>query len=91
MWSNAKDWLKEGGKLDDDQTLYNDLTAPEAFINTRGKLQLESKQDMKKRGIPSPNLGDAFCLTFAFPVQVNTNTKYKKLRRAGKTRKAGGM
>ena len=91
MWSDAKDWLKEGGKLDDDQTLYNDLTAPESFINMRGKLQLESKQDMKKRGIPSPNLGDAFCLTFAFPVQVNTNTKYKKLRRAGKTRKAGGM
>jgi hypothetical protein len=30
-----------------------------------GALLVESKDDMRKRGIPSPDDGDAFCLTFA--------------------------
>ena len=30
-----------------------------------GKIQLESKEDMKKRGLPSPNRADALALTFA--------------------------
>ncbi|SDE56468.1 hypothetical protein [Ruegeria marina] len=29
---------------------------------------LERKEDMKKRGIPSPDVADAFALTFAYPV-----------------------
>lgn len=65
MWGEMKNWLKEGGAISSDSVLYNDLIAPEAFINRRGKLQLESKDDMKKRGIPSPNRADALALTFA--------------------------
>ena len=30
-----------------------------------GKVQIESKDDMKKRGVRSPDVADAFCLTFA--------------------------
>ena len=44
------------------------LCAPEYFYNTKGKLQLESKEDMKDRGLPSPDDGDALALTFAAPV-----------------------
>ena len=33
-----------------------------------GKLQLESKTDMKRRGCPSPNRADSLMLSFAFPV-----------------------
>jgi hypothetical protein len=33
-----------------------------------GKLQIESKKDMKARGIPSPNRADSLVLSFAFPV-----------------------
>jgi phage terminase large subunit len=33
------------------------------FVN--GKVKVESKKDMKKRGIPSPNLADAFIMSFA--------------------------
>lgn len=65
IWGEMKNWLKEGGAISSDSVLYNDLIAPEAFINRRGKLQLESKDDMKKRGIPSPNRADALALTFA--------------------------
>ena len=33
-----------------------------------GKIQIESKEDMKRRQLPSPNRADALCLTFAYPV-----------------------
>ncbi len=68
MWGEMKDWLVNGGMIDADQVLMDDLIGPEAFINSRGKLQLESKDDMKKRGLPSPNRADALALTFAAPV-----------------------
>jgi hypothetical protein len=58
--------------IEDDQVLKDDLTGPEAFINLRGKIQLESKDDMKRRGLPSPNKGDALALTFAMPVALKT-------------------
>lgn len=70
IWGNMKEWLKNEGMLEDDQQLIDDLTGPEAFINTRGKLQLESKDDMKRRGLPSPNKADALALTFSYPVTM---------------------
>jgi len=91
MWSKMRDWLKEGGAIEDNQVIYNDLIAPEAYINTRGKFQLESKDDMKARGIPSPNYGDALALTFAHPVRLNKNSKYKTAKAAGRIKKVGAM
>lgn len=91
MWSDMKDWLKEGGKIDNNDTLIKDLVAPEVFINKSGKLQLESKQEMKKRGMPSPNTADALALTFAYPVSQGMNTKYRRARRTGGIRKYGRM
>lgn len=68
MWGGMKKWLIAEGMIEDDQQLKDDLVGPEAYINLRGKLQLESKDDMKKRGLSSPNKGDALALTFAYPV-----------------------
>ena len=31
-------------------------------------IEVESKEDMKKRGLPSPNRADSLILTFAYPV-----------------------
>jgi hypothetical protein len=69
MWKLGRDWLKEGGVIPQDQVLYNDLIGPETVPRLDGKIQLESKQDMKARGIPSPNRGDALMLSFAYPVR----------------------
>ena len=44
MWSEMKEWLSEGGCIDNNDTLIKDLIAPEVFINKSGKMQLESKQ-----------------------------------------------
>jgi hypothetical protein len=70
MWAEMKKWLQNDGIIEDDQQLIDDLTGPEAFVNTRGKLQLESKDDMKRRGLQSPNKGDALALNFAYPVAI---------------------
>lgn len=75
MWKLARDWLKAGGAIPPkDDVLYQDLIGPETVPRLDGKIQLESKQDMKKRGLPSPNRADALVLSFAFPVS-------KKIRR----------
>jgi len=68
MWKLTRDWLKEGGCLPDDKELYDDLINPETVARMDGKIQLESKADMKQRGLPSPNKADALALSFAFPV-----------------------
>src|SRR3990172_11556362 len=70
MWVAVRDWLKGGGAIPDDKVLYHDLIGPEivARKNNDGKIQLESKKDMKRRGLPSPGRGDALALTFAAPV-----------------------
>lgn len=69
MWKLMRDWLKQGGCLPEDKALYADLTAPETVPRMDGKIQLESKQDMKRRKLPSPNRADALALSFAAPVQ----------------------
>lgn len=90
MWGEMKKWLQEGGAINDKE-LAEEISGPEAFITRAGKLQLEAKQDMKRRGLASPNIADALALTFAFPVHAGVNTKYRRARRAGKIHKVGTM
>ena len=68
MWWRMRDWLKEGGSIPALGDLLSDLTAPEYGYTTRGKVQIEKKSDMKKRGLHSPDLADALALTFGAPV-----------------------
>lgn len=68
MWDGMKKWLETRGALDpDDRDFPPDLTGVEYDYDT-GKLRLEKKEDMKARGLASPDLGDALALTFAEPV-----------------------
>lgn len=46
----------------DYQRLRAELTAPTYRMTSGGKVQIESKDEMKARGLPSPDLADAFCL-----------------------------
>lgn len=70
MWYRVREWLEAGGAIPDDEELQEDLISPE-FDYTASKHQmfLERKKDMKSRGLPSPDAGDALALTFAFPVR----------------------
>ena len=72
MWSKTRDWIKAKGCLPSkDQELADDLTAPEYGFDGHNRLQLEKKDDMKKRGLPSPDAGDALALTFTMPVRLD--------------------
>jgi hypothetical protein len=69
MWGHMRDWLKAGGCLPaDDQALADDLTGPEYSFDAGNRVMLEKKQDMRLRGLASPDAGDALALTFADPV-----------------------
>lgn len=54
--------------LPNDSELVTELTGPLVFFNDRSKLKLESKEQMKKRGLASPDLADSLCLTWAEPI-----------------------
>lgn len=68
MWFEMRDWLRAGGVIPDLADLKQDLAAPTYKFTPADKIQLESKEDIKRRGLPSPDLGDALALTFAYPV-----------------------
>lgn len=66
LWFAARDWLSAGDcKLPDDDALIAELTGPKYQITSSGKVKVEGKDEMKKRGLRSPDLADAFILTFA--------------------------
>lgn len=67
MWARCKDWLTRGA-IDADPQLEIDLTGPGYKHDKQDRVLLESKEDMKKRGLDSPDDGDALALTFAQPV-----------------------
>jgi hypothetical protein len=71
MWSRMKEWLGGQGCIDPtDSRLEIDLGAPGYHINRQDRLLIESKEDMAKRGVDSPDDADALALTFAAPVVV---------------------
>ena len=68
MYCNLRDWLKDGGSIPDNQRLKQDLATPRYWFDKNNKLILEPKDDIKSRGLPSPDYSDALALTFAAPV-----------------------
>src|SRR5262249_49706145 len=71
MWGLMRDWAKYA-LLPDDKDLAEELTSREfGYVMREGKdaIVLEKKEDMKRRGLASPDDADALALTFAYPVQ----------------------
>ena len=66
MWGRLKDWLQVGC-LKNDEDVIADLTGVEYGFKQNDTILLESKESMKKRGLASPDDGDALALTFAQP------------------------
>jgi hypothetical protein len=67
IWGELRDWLKSAS-VPNDRFLKSDLISPKMKPDSRGTIYLESKKDMKARGLASPDAADAIALTFAFPV-----------------------
>lgn len=76
MWFELRDWIHSGGAIPNNVDLKQDLAAPVYWYDAANRLQLEPKDDIKKRGLPSPDLGDALALTFASPVAPKGTPHY---------------
>jgi phage terminase large subunit len=73
-----------GDTLSLGQELANELSSPFYDFNRNGAIKVEGKKEMKKRGIASPNIADALCLTEYF---YNVSTRiFKQKRVAEKSR-----
>lgn len=69
IWAELRDWLLQGA-IDKSPDLEVDLTGPGMRPDNKQRIWLESKEDMKKRGLDSPDDADALALTFSAPVAV---------------------
>lgn len=58
-----KEWIKTADLPDDDD--FYELANIKYKFTSKGQIQLESKEDMKKRSLPSPDVADSLALTFA--------------------------
>jgi hypothetical protein len=67
MWGDMREWLKSAS-IPPDRYLKSDLISPMMKPDSKGSIFLESKKDMRARGLASPDAADAIALTFAFPV-----------------------
>ena len=81
MWGDMREWLKTAS-IPHDRFLKSDLISPMMKPDSRGTIFLESKKDMKSRGLASPDAADAIAVTFAFPVahrEYNARTTTRKV------------
>lgn len=66
LWFRAKEFFEERTcKIPHDEILFSQLVAPRYTFNSQGRIKVESKDDMKKRGLRSPDRADALMLTLA--------------------------
>lgn len=66
LWYKAKAWLERRDcRLPKDEDLVAELVTVRYKFLSSGKIQIESKDDIRRRGLKSPDKADAFVLTFA--------------------------
>lgn len=83
MWHEMREWIMAGGCIPNDVSLKQDLAAPTYKFDAQDRVLLESKDELKARGLPSPDLGDALALTFAFPVRKERNLRAEAALQGG--------
>lgn len=88
LWKRAKDWLPEshiGAEYRED------LIGPQYSFDSNGRLVIERKEDMKKRGLASPDLADSLCLTFypTNPIKQSQRTAVKPRQLPAWAKRAG--
>lgn len=77
MWGEMKNWLKTAS-IPSERVLKSDLISPIMKPDSKGTIFLESKKDMRARGLASPDAADALAVTFAYPVAHRESKEPKK-------------
>ena len=86
LWFKTKGWLEDRScKIPRNDQLVAELTGIRYAFTSSGKMKAESKDAMRKRGLKSPDLADALCLTMASDAVTalsgNNNNWNKSIRR----------
>lgn len=85
MWGEMLEWLiDQPASIPDLDSLHADLCGPINIGDSKDRIRLEKKEDMKKRGIRSPDEADALALTFALPNLPRRETKKKEYAQIAK-------
>lgn len=79
LWFLGKEWFEARDcTIPNQEELIDDLSKPRFSFLSNGKLKVEGKDEMKRRGLNSPDLADAFCLTFASRASIaKSGSKHK--------------
>jgi hypothetical protein len=80
MWGAMRAWIKTGA-IPNDPELKAQLVGPTYTFNVRNEILLESKEEMMRRGVESPDRADALALTFAYPLTAHPFAGGEGLRR----------
>lgn len=77
LWAEMRDWLSQDMEVQipDSDILLGDLTSLGYKFDSSARLQIESKDDLRARGMNSPDTADALALTFALG-NININTTH---------------
>ena len=82
IWMKSRDWLEDpaGVQIPDEDSIQADACGPGYKWDSQTRLILEKKDDMRRRGVPSPDEWDAVALTFAEPVKGSAADEEKRYR-----------
>lgn len=75
LWDDMKSWFSQEMpvQIPDKDVIHGDLTCLGYKYDSSGRLQIESKEELKKRGLKSPDTADALALTFFVGDYLNSN------------------
>lgn len=65
LWFRGREWLEKRDCKLCDEALIGELVIPTYSFASNGRIVVESKDDIRRRGLPSPDLADSWLLTFA--------------------------
>lgn len=87
LWFRGRKWFQGRDVVFNDEATIAELCQPTYDFHSNGRIVVESKKDMKKRGVKSPNRADAFLLTLAAgldrKVKVGGKHRSTERRRGG--------
>jgi len=81
-WFLMRNWLSSSGSIPKGNEEFNELTTITYFINSKNKIMLTSKEDLRKDNIKSPDVGDALSLTFSRRVKKKSTPTSKPSNRS---------
>lgn len=88
VWGLMRDWLNSEAEIPDDSELCDQLCALEYGFSNKGQIQLERKEDLKKRfpELGSPDCADMLAMTFAVKVAPPAPQQEVEWRYPGESR-----